>query len=154
MALAPFDFVLIGALLLCAVLGFWRGFVSEVLAIAAWVLAILLARAFAGDLAAHLVFLQEPLLRLILAFAVVVLAVLMVSGILRWMLRELLRAVGLGTLDRLLGASFGALKGLLIALLVVLAGGLSGVSQARWWREATLVPPLQSAVLAARPWLP
>ena len=46
------------------------------------------------------------------------------------------------------------IKGLAIAFLVVLAGGLLGVSQASWWRQATFSPMLETAVLAARPWLP
>lgn len=152
--MAVLDFLLIGLLALCAVLGFWRGFVSEVLAVAAWVVAIILARAFSGELAVHMRFVEAPLLRQGVAFVAILLATLMASGVIRWVLRELLRAAGLGALDRLLGASFGALKALVIALLLVLSAGLTGVSQAAWWREASLTPPLQAAVLAARPWLP
>lgn len=152
--MAALDIFLLALLALCAGLGFWRGFVSEVLAIAAWVVAIIVARAFSAELAGLMVFVEAPLLRQGIAFAVLLIGVLMASGLLRWALRALMRVAGLGTADRLLGASFGVLKGLLIALLLVLAGGLTGVSQAGWWREAALTPPLQTAVLAARPWLP
>lgn len=152
--MAIFDLFLLGMLAVCAGLGFWRGFVSEVLAIAAWVVAIVMARAFSADLARLMVFVEAPLLRQVIAFVVLLIGVLSLSGLIRWALRELLRAAGLGVADRFLGASFGVVKGLLIALLLVLAGGLTGVSQASWWREAVLTPPLQTAVLAARPWLP
>ena len=148
------DFVLLGLLLLFAGLGFWRGLVSEVMAIVAWVAGILVAWLFAPHLATQMSFIEAPGLRHVVAFATLLIGVLLVAGILRWVLRELLRAAGLGTADRVLGASFGALKGLLIALLMVLGAGLTGLSQAGWWREAVFTPPLETAVLAARPWLP
>lgn len=148
------DIFLLGLLALCAILGFWRGFVSEVLAIAAWVIAIILARAFGGALAARMVFVDAALLREIAAFVLILVVTLMASGMIRWALRGLLRAAGLGAADRLLGASFGALKAVVIAMLLVLAGGLTGLSQAPWWREASLTAPLQVAVLATRPWMP
>ena len=135
-------------------LGFWRGLVSEVLALAAWGLAVVLAVVFSGRLAQSMVFVDGPLLRQAIAFVAIVVVTLLAGGAIRWVMRELLKAVGLRVADRVLGAGFGLVKGLVIAMLVVLFGGLTGISQAAWWREAALTPPLQAAVLAARPWLP
>ena len=38
--------------------------------------------------------------------------------------------------------------------LVVLIGGLAGVSREPWWTQALFSPPMESAVIAAKPWLP
>jgi len=149
-----FDIVVLGLLLLCAVLGFWRGLVSEVMALVAWVLAVALAWLFSARLALAMVFVDEPWLRQGIAFVAILVGTLMAGGVVRWVMRELLKAVGLRAADRVLGAGFGLLKGLVIAMLIVLFGGLTGVSQAVWWRQAALTPPLQAAVLAARPWMP
>jgi len=149
-----FDIAVVVLLAICAVLGFWRGFVSEVLAIAAWVVAIVLARLFTVPLAQQMIFIDGELLRQAVAFLAILIGTLMAGGLVRWILRELLKAAGLGAADRLLGAGFGVVKGLVIALVVVLVGGLTGVSQATWWRQAVLTPPLESAVLAARPLMP
>jgi len=149
-----FDYALLLLLVVTASLGFWRGLVSEVLSLVAWVLAIIVARLYAAQVATWLTAVDHPVGRHALAFVLIVLAVLVLSGLLRWLLREILKAAGLGVADRILGASFGFVKGLAIAFLIVLAGGLLGVSQASWWRQATFSPMLETAVLAARPWLP
>lgn len=152
--MTAFDYCLLLLLAVTAGLGFWRGLVSEVLSLVAWVVAILVARTYSGEVARWLTAIDHPAGRQVLAFVLVVIFVLLLAGLVRWLLRALLKAVGLGAADRVLGASFGFIKGLAIAFLVVLAGGLLGVSQASWWRQATFSPMLETAVLAARPWLP
>ena len=81
-------------------------------------------------------------------------AVLVAAALLRLALSKLLRAIGLGPLDRFLGAVFGVARGVLVVLLCVLIGGLTVLPQQAWWRQAWLAPPLETAVLAAKPWLP
>jgi membrane protein required for colicin V production len=66
----------------------------------------------------------------------------------------LLSAVGLAPLDRLLGAVFGVARGVLVAWVAVLLSGLTALPQQQWWRQALLAPPFETAVLAAKPWLP
>jgi membrane protein required for colicin V production len=70
------------------------------------------------------------------------------------LLAKLLRAAGLGLVDRLLGALFGLARGALLAWILTLLGGLTSLPQQDWWRESLLAPPLQAAVLAGRPLLP
>jgi membrane protein required for colicin V production len=66
----------------------------------------------------------------------------------------MLKAVGLGLLDRLLGASFGVLRGILVVWVAVLVAGMTPLPKAGWWRDAMLALPLETAVIAAKPWLP
>jgi membrane protein required for colicin V production len=54
----------------------------------------------------------------------------------------------------LLGAIFGMARGVLIAWVLTLLGGLTALPQRDWWRDSVFAPPLQAAVLAARPLLP
>ena len=44
--------------------------------------------------------------------------------------------------------------GLLLVLAFVLAAGLTALPAHPWWQRATLAPVFETAVLAARPWLP
>ena len=39
-------------------------------------------------------------------------------------------------------------------MLLVLIGGMTTQPQEAWWREAKLAPPLETAALASKPWLP
>ena len=72
----------------------------------------------------------------------------------RLLLSAMLRAAGLGLADRILGASFGVARGLLIVLAAVLVAGMTALPKSQWWRDARLAPPLETAVIAAKPWLP
>lgn len=154
-----FDFVVIGVVLLSLVIGAWRGVVSEILALLAWVVAFLAARTWAtpagGWLATGLAdSLAEPLLQQVAGFVAIFVAVLILFALARWMVSLLLRAVGLAPLDRVLGALFGIARGVLVVWVGVLLAGLTALPQQQWWRQAVLSPPLETAVLAAKPWLP
>ena len=49
-----FDYVLLAVLVLSAAVGMWRGLVSEVMALVAWMLALFLAWQYADEAAALL----------------------------------------------------------------------------------------------------
>ncbi|MBX3676642.1 MAG: CvpA family protein [Rhodocyclaceae bacterium] len=150
-----FDYAVLAIVTASILLGGWRGLISEVLALAAWVAALLAGRALAPEMAPMFgEWLKEPALQYAAAFAVIALAVLVVIALLRIALSKLLRAIGLGPLDRFLGAVFGVARGGLVVLLCVLIGGLTVLPQQAWWRQAWMAPPLETAVLAAKPWLP
>ena len=153
--MTAFDYAVLAIVAASILLGAWRGLVSEVLALAAWVVALLAGRALAPEMAPVFgEWLQEPALRYAAAFVAIVVAVLVAAALLRLALSKLLRAIGLGPLDRFLGAVFGVARGVLVVLLCVLIGGLTVLPQQAWWRQAWLAPPLETAVLAAKPWLP
>jgi membrane protein required for colicin V production len=150
-----FDYVVLAVIAASVLLGLWRGVVSEVLALAAWVAGFVAARAWAesaSKLFAGVV--SEPALRYAAGFALVMFAVLIVFALGRLLLKLLLRAVGLGPVDRLLGAGFGVLRGVLIVFVGVLIAGMTALPRAAWWQSSSLAPPLETAVVAAKPWLP
>lgn len=150
-----FDYAVLAIVAASILLGTWRGLISEVLALAAWVAALLAGRALAPEMAPMFgEWVKELALQYAAAFAVIVVAVLVAIALLRIALSKLLRAVGLGPLDRFLGAVFGIARGGLVVLLCVLIGGLTVLPQQAWWRQAWLAPPLETAVLATKPWLP
>lgn len=150
-----FDYAVLAIVAASVLLGAWRGLVSEVLALAAWVAALLTARELAPGMAPVFSdWLKEPALQYAAAFAIIVVAVLVTVALTRLALSRLLRAIGLGPLDRFLGAVFGVARGVLVVLLCVLVGGLTMLPQQAWWRQAWLAPPLETAVLASKPWLP
>ncbi|MCX7179690.1 MAG: CvpA family protein [Proteobacteria bacterium] len=155
MGFAAFDCAVVAALVLSCLLGLWRGMVSEVLALLAWVAAFFAARTWSGPAADALsAWLRDPALRQMLGFVAVFVATLLVFAVVRFLLSRLLRAVGLGLVDRFLGMIFGLLRGLLIVLAAVMIGGMTELPRQAWWREAILALPLETAVLAGKPWLP
>ena len=150
-----FDYAVFGVVILSVSLGLWRGVVGEVLAILAWVLAFFVAR-LAGPSVAPLLAtrIADPGMRIAVAWVLVFIVVLLLLALVRQLLKLLLRTVGLGWLDRLLGACFGVMRGVLVVLFGVLVAGLTPLPSATWWREAALSPPFETVVVAGKPWMP
>lgn len=153
--MTAFDYAVLTVIAASALLGLWRGVVSEILALAAWVVAFLVARAEAVEVAAWLGGrIAEPGMRLAAAYGLVFAGVLLVFALARILISLMLKAVGLGVLDRLLGAGFGVARGGLVVVVAVMVAGMTPLPKADWWQDAMLAPPLETAVLAAKPWLP
>lgn len=150
-----FDWVVIGILTVSAAIGAWRGLVGEALAILGWIVALTCAWLFGTTVGAQVFAgISEPALRAAAGMVTVVLLVLIGMAVIRWLLRKLLKALGLSLTDRLLGVLFGLARGAVIVVLLVMLGGLTSAPRAPWWAESTLAPPLQVVVLALRPALP
>lgn len=150
-----FDYVLLAIVALSAFVGLWRGLVSEVIALLAWVVALGAAWLYASEVAVMLEsVIVEPAWRQVAAFALIFIGVLLLAAVLRFLLRELLRAAGLGPADRMFGTVFGIARGLAIAFVLVLVGGMLGMAQEPWWVNSLFAPPLETAVVASKPWLP
>lgn len=150
-----FDYFVLAVMAISLLVGVARGVVSEILALVAWVAAFIAARLWAvpvGNLL--LADLPDPLWRQLAGFVGVFVAVLIGFALLRWVTTLLLKAAGLRPLDRVVGALFGVVRGMLVLLILVLLAGLTPLPQQQWWRQATFAPPLETGVLAVKPWLP
>ena len=136
-------------------LGVWRGVVGEIIALVAWVLAFFTARWWGAELAqVFFTGIADPALRIVTAWVAVFVAVLVLMALLRLAVRGLLKALGLSLSDRLLGLVFGLMRGLIIVLALIVVGGMTSLPKERWWSEAYFSAPLETAVLAGKPWLP
>ena len=150
-----FDYVVLIIVVASMALGVWRGVVGEIIALVAWILAFLAAKFFGAEVAKLLVnAITDPALRIVAAWVAIFVIVLMLMALLRLAVRGLLKALGLSLTDRLLGVIFGAARGLLIVLVLVTVGGMTMAPKEKWWSEAVFSPPLETAVLASKPWLP
>ena len=152
--MTAFDYGVIVIVLASLALGLWRGLIGEVLALLAWVLAALAAWQFGPEIGVLITAIADPGLRVLAGYAVVFCGVLIVLALVRLAVRGMLKALGLTAVDRLLGVFFGVARGLLIVLILVAVGGMTSAPKEPWWARAQLAPPLETAVLALKPWLP
>lgn len=155
------DIVVLIAIGGCAVLGLMRGFVQETLSLIAWVLAIFAIRLFHGSVADLLTAFVGT------ASGAAMLALVLVFGVTFGLGKLLAHAIGkrtrqsvLGPVDRVLGAGFGAIKGLIGATLVFLAFSLvydtfygSGARRPDWLSDARTYPLLNASGQAISEWL-
>ncbi|RQO58733.1 colicin V synthesis protein [Paucibacter sp. KBW04] len=149
------DLVFLGVLALSVLVGLWRGLVFEVLSVLGWLVAY-----FAMPYVAPLIQPWLPLERMgeslvhVLSLGLAFLLVLLVWGLSAKLLRALIHATPLGLVDRLGGAGFGLLRGLLICVAVVTVVGMTPFAQSPTWRQAQLVPHFQTVMQWLRPVLP
>jgi membrane protein required for colicin V production len=150
-----FDSVVLIIVVASVLLSIVRGIVRESLSLAGWVVAYMAAKIFAKDFVSLLpLSITDESLRTIISFAAIFLATLIVMSIVTMLASALIRTVGLGSADRLLGALFGFARGLLVVLLLVLSAGLTSLPQELFWRQALLSKPLETGVIMMMPWLP
>lgn len=157
MELTWLDWLFVGLLTLTALSGLMRGLIREVLGLAAWLVAILAARLLAPDVAARLSGLTDsPDGRLLIAFVLVIAAVIIIFSFITRMLRAVLDWAGLGIIDRLGGAAFGLLKGGAILVVLTLLVGLTPLEKMLAWQQSALRPELEQlsgwAVTQASAW--
>jgi membrane protein required for colicin V production len=150
-----FDYVVIGIVGLSLLFGLWRGVVGEVIALLAWVLAIFAAVEFGGKVGQMLFTgIADPAVRMLAGCVTIFVGVLVVMALVRMAVRSMVKALGLSVSDRLLGMVFGLVRGVLVTMVLVGLGGMTAAPKQAWWRDATLAPPLETAVMAVRTWLP
>ena len=114
-----FDVVMLVVLLLSTVIGAWRGLVFELMSLLGWFAAYFAAQWGTLAVSPHVpVGAPGSPLNHAATFALIFLTALIVWGLLARLLKALIRATLLGGFDRLLGAVFGALRGLVLLLAV------------------------------------
>jgi membrane protein required for colicin V production len=149
-----FDYAVLGVIGLSMLVGVFRGFIREVISLAGWVAAAVLASSLAATVAEWGPAGGSPVARVAIAFVLVFLAIVLLAGLLGWLLANLVKAAGLGLADRILGAIFGFVRGLLVVLVAVMLAGLTALPREPLWRGSVLSGPLETAVIAAKPLLP
>lgn len=150
-----FDYAVLSVLAVSMLLSVMRGAVRELLSLAGWVVAFMAAKSMAGNFAPLLpASIEDESLRMSVAFVAIFLATLLAMGLVAMLASAMIKTVGLGFVDRLLGSLFGLVRGLLIVLLVILSAGLTALPQEPFWQKALLSKPLETAVQVMMPWLP
>jgi membrane protein required for colicin V production len=139
------DYTIIAVLGLSVLMGLWRGFVVEVLALAVWACAFWVAWLLGPTLAERLSdSISTPSARVMLAYALCFIAVLVAGAIVTFVMRKLVEGSGLSGSDRLLGMVFGLARGLALVVLVVFLLGFTPFSGDPWWRESRLLPGFEN----------
>jgi len=149
------DYVVLGVFALSIGWGIWRGLVREVMSLVGWVIAFLAANLFAGPLADALpASIARPEYRSLVAFVGIFFVTLIVTALMAMWLAKVVHAAGLGSADRVFGALFGLLRALIIVLAVTIVAGFTSIPASTAWRASLSGAQLGAAATALKPWLP
>ncbi len=153
--LSAVDWMLLGVVALSALMGAFRGIVVEVLSLVVWVAAFWLAFVYGAEVAGLFAAqVHDPAARLLVAYALVFVAAMIVGGLVTWLVARLVRSIGLGGIDRVLGLLFGVVRGCALGCVLVLLLGLTALPREASWRESPLIPQFQHGAEWMKSWLP
>lgn len=152
------DLALAAVLLISIGIGLWRGLVFEVMSLAGWVVAYFAASPLAPVveelMPAGWTSRFGPAVLHVVTLAIAFFFVLIVWSLASRLVKMLIHATPLSVLDRLGGAGFGALRGVFIALLLVLVVGASPLAESPTWQASLAAPMLSGVLRDAAPLLP
>jgi len=135
------DWIFVAVLCVSTVVGIWRGLVYEVLSVLNWIAAFVLAQWFAPMAAQRLPMAgASEVVRYAAGFVLVFVVSLFAGGLVAFLIRKLVAAVGLRPVDRVLGAVFGLVRGVVI--------------KGPWWQESTGSHVATVALQGLKPVLP
>ncbi|WP_343067471.1 CvpA family protein [Litorivivens lipolytica] len=137
------DWAILGILSVSAIISLIRGFVKEALSLAFWAVAFVVSMTFHSQMMQLLEnAIERVYLRELVAYVSLFAGTLLVGAMTTYLLSEFVKKTGLGGTDRLLGMIFGAARGVIVvvALLVIAPKLLTDIDQDSWWRESQLIP--------------
>ena len=116
--MTAFDIIALVVVGVAAIGGFMRGFIQEVLSLAAWILAVFAIRYLHTDLTGIIEnFIGTPTSAALLAFALLLLIPYAAMKLIAGRLGNASRNSVIGPIDRALGFGFGTVKGVMIVVI-------------------------------------
>ena len=143
---------------IAAVISFMRGFVTEVVSLATWVAALVVATLYAhpfGTLFRNQI--DHDMARGAAAWVFLFVTTLLLGALINFLFSKLRAAAKLGPIDRTVGFLFGFGKGCLIVTVIVLAAHLAVFSSLRGgdlWNNSKLIPYFTEGARALHNFLP
>ncbi|MCW2309148.1 CvpA family protein [Rhodobium gokarnense] len=147
MPITIFDGLLIFVMLISALLAMIRGFVREVLSIASWAIAFVVAILFYKQLVPFAKqYINHDMVAQVAAGAAIFLVTLIVVSYITMRVSDYVLDSRIGALDRTLGFVFGAVRGLLLVVVAMLFfnWAVPPETQPRWVASAKSMPLLNS----------
>jgi membrane protein required for colicin V production len=149
------DYAILAVIAISVLVGALRGFIKEVFSLLVWSAAFLVAYHFAGNVADMMEdAVTLPSARTAMGFAGLFIVVLLVGGLVNYLLGRLVESTGLSGTDRLLGGVFGAARGLVLIVAVMLVAGFTPIPADPWWKESVTIQRLMPLVSWAAEYLP
>jgi membrane protein required for colicin V production len=149
------DYAILGTIVISILVGALRGFIKEVFSLVVWAAAFILAYQYGGNVASLMEdHVSLPSARTAMGFTGLFVSVLLIGGLLTYLLGRLVESTGLSGTDRLLGGVFGAARGLVLVVAVLLVSGFTPIPADPWWKDAQMVQRLMPFVHWSTGFLP
>ncbi|EAT13543.1 CvpA family protein [Bermanella marisrubri] len=149
------DWVILAVIVISALISIKRGFVKEMLSLASWITAFIVARIFSGHLEVLLDgLIDTPSARYAVAYLVLFTATIIVGALINNLMVEFVKMTGLAGTDRMFGVVFGVARGMILVTAAVYGMQLTALKDDPWWQDSTLIPHFELMVAWSKDVLP
>ncbi|CAK0768638.1 membrane protein required for colicin V production [Gammaproteobacteria bacterium] len=139
------DYGIIGFILLSTLIGLRRGFTREIFSMIALGLSLMVAFMFSDKISPLFQnYIPLPSMRQIVAFAALLIGMLIVMAILNYILVTIISMSDVGGFDLLLGMVFGIARGVIMVTAFVFLVGFTPFPRDPWWRASRLIPQFET----------
>ena len=140
------DYFFISIIFISFLVGCYRGFTRELFSLAGWIFAFYFANLFSGDLLKYVPFDFGEHINFIIIYMVIFVIILLVASFLAALLNQLIKNIGLGFFNIIMGSIFGFMRGVLITfILIFLVQKTSFISEAIL-AESKTIPAIKLAI--------
>jgi membrane protein required for colicin V production len=134
------DYCILAVFILSVAIGLLRGFTREVLGLATWLFAFLLAWLLGHTLADALAGkIANPALRLGCAYLLLFLGGLLVGALVTHFVSEAVKDSFLSLPNRMVGGGYGLARAVVLTAGFVLLAGQMGAKAEPWWQQSLLI---------------
>ena len=148
------DYFFISIILLSLLVGCFRGFTRELFSLVGWVFAFYFANLFTGDLLQYASFEFGEHVNFIIIYMSIFIIILLLATLLATIFNKLIKNIGLGFLNVIIGGIFGLMRGVLISFIIIFlvekTSFISEVSLA----ESKTIPVIKLAIKKTLSYLP
>jgi len=148
------DYFFIFIILLSLLVGCFRGFTRELFSLVGWVFAFYFANLFTGDLLQFVSFEFGEHVNFIIIYMSIFIIILLLATLLATIFIKLIKNIGLGFLNVIIGGIFGLMRGVLISFIIIFlvekTSFISEVSLA----ESKTIPVIKLAIKKTLSYLP
>lgn len=135
------DYTILAIVGLSILISLIRGFTREAMSLVVWIGAFFVASNFYQDLAVYITQIEDQTLRFGASAAILFVATLVLGALVNYLIGQLVDKTGLSGTDRLIGACFGGVRGVLVvAAILFFLDSFTGASDSDWWQQSQLIP--------------
>ncbi|ABF14198.1 CvpA family protein [Candidatus Palibaumannia cicadellinicola] len=139
------DYLIISIIMFSTLLSLIRGFIQESLSLINLACAFFVSSSYYQTIANYLTQFEEEIVRNSLAITILFIITMLIGKIINNVASSLVERAGLDGTDRVLGACFGLLRGILIILVILyLFATFTNCQYSKYWQQSLLIPQLCS----------
>ena len=148
------DYFFISIIFISFLVGCYRGFTRELFSLAGWIFAFYFANLFSGDLLKYVPFDFGEHINFIIIYMVIFVIILLVASFLAALLNQLIKNIGLGFFNIIMGSIFGFMRGVLITFILIFLVQKTSFISETIIAESKTIPAIKLAMEISLSYLP